>query len=360
MWGLKRIPPAGVCAVARVLCVTHSVTWCPIYKKGDVIVLDSPSVVIEESAEICFLALAQAVSRLEVVTRPDRCQEYGVVQERRLFTCPKGTVTFILSEAPYTVVDELKMAPVFSHLPRDVIEGVADWAEILTFKPPARIIQQGERGTYLYVIIEGRVDVLHEDGEGHSRRIARLGRYDCFGEMSLLAGEPTSATAQAVTEVNVLALPHSRMRELLSGSLALNQYFVQLLVGRLVHANEAVERTLDHGIAGHLSQMSLGELAQTILAGTRTGILHLRHARRRAQVFFQNGQIVNAVLDGLEAEEAFFELVGWEDGTFRFEQEEFEQERKIRTETMGLLLEGFRRMDEARAQESAGDSADTP
>lgn len=337
--------------MARILCVTHSVTWCPIYKKGDVMVMDSPRVVTEDSAPICFLALAQAVSRLEVVARPDRCQEYGVQEERRLFTCPKGTVTFVMSEAPYTLVDELKNAPLFSQLARDMLEEIACWGEILTFKPPARIIQQGERGTHLYLILDGRVDVLYESDEGHSRRLARLGRYDCFGEMSLLAGQLASATAQALTEVSVLALPHSRVRELLGQSLALNQYFVQLLVGRLVKANEAVERTLDRGVAGHLSQMSLGELAQTILAGTRTGILHLRHGVLRAQVFFQNGQIVNAAVDGREGEDAFFELIRWEDGTFRFEQEDFKQERKIRTETMGLLLEAFRRLDEERTRE---------
>jgi CRP-like cAMP-binding protein len=344
--------------VARVLCVTHSVTWCPVYKKGDVMILDSPLVVTEESSPVCFLALAQAVSRLDVITRPDRCQEYGVAQGRRLFTCPKGTVTFVLSEAPYTLVDELRVAPMFSHLPREVLEDIASCGEILTFKPPARILQQGQRGTHLYLILEGQVDVLLESESGQTRRIARLGRYDCFGEMSLLAGQPTSATAQAVTEVNVLALPHSRMRELLGTSLPLNQYFVQLLVGRLVRANTAVERTLEHGIAGHLSQMSLGELAQTILAGTRTGILHLRRGSRRAQIFFQNGQIVNAALDGLEGEDAFFELVRWDDGTFRFEQEEFEQERKIRTETMGLLLEAFRRLDEEGGRQRASNVSD--
>ncbi len=328
-------------------------------------VLDSPNLVVEDSSKnICFLALAQAVSRLEAISRPDRCREYGLPEKRRLFTCPKGTVTFVLSEAPYTLVDELKDTPIFSHCSREVLEEVAQWGEILTFKPPMRIIQQGERGTNLYLILEGQVDVLYETQDGHSRRIARLGRYDCFGEMSLLAGQPTSATAQAATEVNVLALPHARMRELLANNLALNQYFMQLLVRRLVRTNQQVEKTIERGVAGHLSQMSLGELAQTILAGTRTGILHLMHADQRAQVFFKNGQIINAAIDGLEGEDAFFELAKWEDGTFRFEQEDFKGERKIRTETMGLLLEAFRRIDEYRAKEAkngndSGGSSDT-
>lgn len=343
--------------MGRVLCETHSVTWCPIYKKGDVMVLDSPNLVVENSSKkICFLALAQAVFRLEVISRPDRCREYGLPEKRRLFTCPKGTVTFVLSEAPYTLVDELRDAPIFSQCSRDVLEQVAEWGEILTFKPPMRIIEQGERGTNLYLILEGQVDVVYETQDGHSRRIARLGRYDCFGEMSLLAGQPTSATAQAATEVSVLALPHARMRELLTKNLALNQYFMQLLVRRLVRTNRQVERTIEGGIAGRLNQMSLGELTQTILAGARTGILHLRHADRRGQVFFLNGQIVDAAIDGMEGEDAFFELAKWEDGTFRFEQEDFKGERKIRMETMGLLLEAFRRIDEHRKNEVQDDN----
>ena len=44
--------------------------------------------------------------------------------------------------------------------------------------------------------------------------------------------------------------------------------------------------------------------------------------------------------------EAFYTLLKWEEGSFRFEQKDIERERVIFADATGLLLEGLRRLDE--------------
>ena len=60
------------------------------------------------------------------------------------------------------------------------------------------MVAAGQPGDSMYIIREGTLDVLlHADGE-HSK-VAHLRSGDFFGEMSLLTGEPRSATVKAVS-----------------------------------------------------------------------------------------------------------------------------------------------------------------
>src|SRR5438105_2896895 len=47
--------------------------------------------------------------------------------------------------------------------------------------------------------------------------------------------------------------------------------------------------------------------------------------------------------------DVIYQMLGWTDGRFDFTAVEVEMEDEIRTQTMHLLMEGARRMDEARA-----------
>lgn len=67
------------------------------------------------------------------------------------------------------------------------------------------IVRQGERGETMYIIQEGRAEVLIEkDGDEH--RINVLGPGDFFGEMSILEPMTRSATVRTIGEARVLAV----------------------------------------------------------------------------------------------------------------------------------------------------------
>ena len=67
------------------------------------------------------------------------------------------------------------------------------------------IVRQGETGDCMYVIQQGKVEVLREGG-GRTIRLTELGAGEIFGEMALYEKTPRSATVRAVGEVRVLTV----------------------------------------------------------------------------------------------------------------------------------------------------------
>lgn len=68
-----------------------------------------------------------------------------------------------------------------------------------------RVVAQGTKGRGLYVVLSGDLDVARER-DGKVRTVSQLSAGDVFGEMSLLHGEPTSASVTALTSTTLLAL----------------------------------------------------------------------------------------------------------------------------------------------------------
>ena len=90
----------------------------------------------------------------------------------------------------------------------------------------------------------------------HSGRVsvlAVLGEGECFGEMSLLTGELTSAAVTARGEASVAAVPREELERLLEASPELSRAFTNLLAARLRAQNAWLEGELGRGILGQLS-----------------------------------------------------------------------------------------------------------
>jgi len=100
------------------------------------------------------------------------------------------------------------------------------------------VLRAGEQPQELYILAAGSVSVTCRDHHGGQRELARLGPGEWFGEMSLLTGEPASATVQAESEVEVWALPHAVFAVLTASSPLLLERLCTVLVERLRQTNE--------------------------------------------------------------------------------------------------------------------------
>jgi CRP-like cAMP-binding protein len=58
-------------------------------------------------------------------------------------------------------------------------------------------VEGGRRAGYMCIVVEGSLDIVKDTNKGSSRKIARVGIGDTIGEMSLIDGQPHSATAIA-------------------------------------------------------------------------------------------------------------------------------------------------------------------
>jgi CRP/FNR family transcriptional regulator, cyclic AMP receptor protein len=104
----------------------------------------------------------------------------------------------------------LARIPLLSTLPQRELEDLAVRAHVLGFSDGDVIVPEGEEGLGFYVILTGAVAVHHEGAT-----IATLTAGDFFGEISLLEGEPRTATVMAVGQTTCVGILRSFFKPLL-------------------------------------------------------------------------------------------------------------------------------------------------
>lgn len=107
------------------------------------------------------------------------------------------------------------------------------------FAAGERILAQGERAGSMHFLRSGRVRVEIRGPEETRIAVATLEPGDCFGEMSLLTGEPASADVLAEEEAGTLALDRTAFNALAAENPALLRDFTALISRRLRSADEA-------------------------------------------------------------------------------------------------------------------------
>ena len=71
------------------------------------------------------------------------------------------------------------------------------------------------------------------------------------------------------------------------------------------------------------------------------------HEGREGHICMQKGQMTYAKCGDLVSEEAVYEIVKFQHGTFEFLSDKMEEEVNIHNATMNVLMEGLRLMDES-------------
>ncbi|HEX4409803.1 MAG TPA: SulP family inorganic anion transporter [Xanthobacteraceae bacterium] len=106
------------------------------------------------------------------------------------------------------------------------------------------VAKQGDPADSMHFILEGRIGIVVELGEGRSMRVRSLGRHTTIGEMGLITGRPRSATIAAETDsvlYELSAEAYERIkREEPALSTALLGYVIAVMAERLTFANRAL------------------------------------------------------------------------------------------------------------------------
>jgi NADH:ubiquinone reductase (H+-translocating) len=100
------------------------------------------------------------------------------------------------------------------------------------FEPGQVVFREGDRGDWLYIVTEGEVEVLKNDGAGTAAPLRRLGPGECFGEIALVSERPRSATVRAVCATNVLAVDREAFGALFATLPPLRGFFESLIETR--------------------------------------------------------------------------------------------------------------------------------
>jgi small-conductance mechanosensitive channel/CRP-like cAMP-binding protein len=101
-----------------------------------------------------------------------------------------------------------------------------------------RVVQEGAEGDSMFVLLRGNAEVSISKN-GSSIPVATLSAGDCFGEMSLLTGEPRTATVRAETDCHVMEIGKPVMAEVLRDSPDCLERLSELLAKRKME-NEGI------------------------------------------------------------------------------------------------------------------------
>ena len=127
----------------------------------------------------------------------------------------------------------LKSVELFSQIPGEELAQIAGIAQEVHLERGELIIQEGEMGDSMFLIIEGEV-MVHRLG----KELTRLGERESFGEMALLDNEPRSATVSAVSDVTCLKVEREDFYELMSEKVEIGHGIIRMLTQRLREAND--------------------------------------------------------------------------------------------------------------------------
>jgi hypothetical protein len=122
--------------------------------------------------------------------------------------------------------------------PRKAVSGPV----LMELKDGEYIFREGELGTEMYIIHEGKVEILNLVN-GKETVIAVLEKGDFFGEMSILEDMPRAASARALTPTKALAINGSTFDQMLRDNPEVAVRMMRKLSRRLRETDELLRGT---------------------------------------------------------------------------------------------------------------------
>lgn len=96
------------------------------------------------------------------------------------------------------------------------------------------LIREGEVGTSLFVLLDGRIRIFSEDQDGHRFVFGAFGPGTIFGEVSLDSG-PRTASVEALTDCRCADVPYTELYQ----RMAADQGFAMTLLAELIRRSRA-------------------------------------------------------------------------------------------------------------------------
>ena len=137
------------------------------------------------------------------------------------------------AEALQSPDELLRSVPLFADLKRAELERFSQVAVPRSFPAGDRVFHEGDHSDACYIVRSGSFRVTREHSDGRAITLATLGPGDIFGELAMLDGEVRSASVEALTDGELLALPAGEVRALLSRHPEITVKLVRALVRRV-------------------------------------------------------------------------------------------------------------------------------
>lgn len=218
----------------------------------------------------------------------------------------------------------LKQVPLFHTLGKDSIDFIIQRLKFKTFNANETVCKIGDPGDEMYIIISGKVKICIYTEDGQEQIVATLGPGDYFGEMSLMTGEPRSASVITTEDSEMFSLHKNDFDVILekfpSISISMGKIMSQRLRDTLAKASKLPTvtkiETTQHGPKGSLKDVPLVDLIRFCESNSITGTVKVQKDDQTGKLEFKAGQLQRVSLGDLSEDQALDTMLNWNEGTF--------------------------------------------
>lgn len=139
------------------------------------------------------------------------------------------------------IAEFLKKTPIFSGLSENLIKEISERFKTKIYLKDEVVIKQATAGESFFVLANGGVKVYLEDELG-MKPVANLGPGDYFGEMSLLTGEPCSATVIADEKSTFYIIEKDDFKEIIQKNPSIAEILAKNLISKKQELLKAGEK----------------------------------------------------------------------------------------------------------------------
>jgi diguanylate cyclase (GGDEF)-like protein len=167
---------------------------------------------------------------------------------------------------------QLAAVPLFSHMSLAELEPLARACQEVSFQAGEAIVRQGAAGDNVFVVLDGRVEVLaRTEGEGVVTEsvVYWLMPGDTFGELSLLDGQPRSATCIAMIPTMCLHLEREAFLRAAQRNWTLTLALLRSMATRLRFADKRLAEHASDPLTGVNNRRALLDLYAREVARTQ-------------------------------------------------------------------------------------------
>jgi CRP-like cAMP-binding protein len=121
----------------------------------------------------------------------------------------------------------------------DLLDLFKYYEKIEDFSSGDIIFQEGEPGKTMYLVLKGLINI-----QVKGKSVAKIGPGDFFGEMSLIDARYRSATAMAMRDSQLVAVPENQFLRMVKKNPEFALYILKILVRRLRNMDEKILNTV--------------------------------------------------------------------------------------------------------------------
>ena len=255
----------------KIIAVCEESQGCPLYSKGARLdfTVAPPTVTGLDGVPVCSLAVDPLQKAAVQISGG---QDAAALTRTFCGGCPAGkawwgfqpvvkeTEAHLSPAAAQFILDSVSKMKFFGGVHPAKLLRIVKLIKVSRVPPGSVIVERGRPGEGFFIILEGVCEVVQHDENGRESVLVTLPSGECFGEMSLITGEPATATVRARGDSTVLAISKENFHTMLGIAPELAITLARILAARLTNTSLKVLEELRKGMKGRLDLISPAEL----------------------------------------------------------------------------------------------------